>query len=262
MLHQSVSQETKHLPSLPLGHAQTIAFAYTKQITDEAGKPASTTFHKTVEVVSLGQTEGRNKYCITCLEAHFSDVRQPDPSRKLQLLLLEVFDLLVVSTDKTGKLIQIHNFDYLQETWQTLRIEIIQDHDDEAYLKRISDMDALMQSYEGVMQYLSLPSNYGLYFNGYKNFNLAEPLQFTSAVYGEELSNRTVEEQINIQVTQTQQLVTFQITESTQQNHSSYIGSCIYLDGVLDACSKEIKTESFTINYSAKWVGLKKSFLQ
>lgn len=264
MIQQSVIQGKKHIQSLSFGNAQTIAFTHTKEIIDERGMPASTSFNKVVEIIYLGEVGGRHKYCFTCIEANFSDVRQPDPSRNLQLLILEVFDLLVVSTDKTGKLIQIHNFSYLQKLWQTLRIEIVQDHDDEAYLRRILDMDALMQNHESVINYLSLPANYGLYFNGYKNFNLAEPIQSTTVVYGEEFSNIQVEEKVNVEVTQTktQHLVIFQLTGSTLDAHTSYTGSCVYLDGQLDACSKDIKTESFTINYSAQWVGLKKSFLR
>lgn len=260
MFKQSPVQKIKYIPSLPFGHVQTITFTQTKSVIDESNKPASTTFYKTVEILSLGQ----HKYCLTCIDNYFKDVRQPDPSRKLQLLLLEVFDLLVVSTNQNGAIIQINNWEYVQKTWQTLRTEIIQDHDNEEYMKRISDMDILMQDQENVIRYLSLPSNYGLYFNNYRNLNLSEPIQSVTATYGEELSNRTIEEKVNIQLTETktQQLATFQISSALTDENTLYSGSCVYLDGQLDICSKEIKTASFTINYSATWVGLKKSFLQ
>ncbi|WP_018344294.1 hypothetical protein [Cytophaga aurantiaca] len=264
MILQPVIQEKTHIQSLPFGNAQTIIFTNTKEKIDKKGKPTSTTFQKTVEIISLGEVAGRHKYCFTCLEADFSHIRQPDPSMRLQLLILEVFDLLVVSTNKTETLIQIHNFGYLQEVWKSLRTEILQDYDDASYLMLVYEMDVLMQNHESVVKYLSLPSNYGLYFNGYKNSNLDEPIHSFNVAYGEELSNMNVEEQINIEVTKTktQQLVTFQITGSTTDEYMYYRGSCVYLDGQLDICSKEIKTEFSTFNYSAKWVGLKKSFLQ
>ncbi|ABG57999.1 hypothetical protein [Cytophaga hutchinsonii] len=264
MLQKSAIQEPIYIRPLPFGHTQTIAFAYVKELIDDQGKPASTTFHRTVEIVSFGEIEGKSKYCLTCLHAYFTDIRQPDPSRRLQLLLSEVFDLLVVSTDKTGKIIQIHNFGYLQQVWNVHRIEILQDHDDEAYRMYISDMDTLMQNQESIISYLLLPSNYGLYFNGYKNFNLKEPIHHVRSVYEEDLSSISMEEKLHIQLitTDTQQHVTLQIKGSEVPQHLSCTGSCMYLDGQLDVCFKEIKTECFTINYSATWIGLKKSFIQ
>lgn len=260
MFKQPETQEIKYVRPLPFGHAQTIAFTQTKSVMNERNKLASTTHHKTVEIISLGQ----NKYCLTCLDACFIDVYQPDPSERLQLLILEVFDLLVVRTNKDCMIIQINNWAYLQQTWQTLRVEIVQDHDDEKYMKRISDMDVLMQNHENVIAYLSSPVNYGLYFNSYRNLTISEPEQSIIAAYGQELSNITVEENITIQLTETktQQLVTFQISSAPADEITSYAGSCVYLDGQLDVYTKEIKTASFTINYAAKWVGLKKSFLR
>lgn len=260
MLKQPEIQKIKYIQALPFNHRQTIAFTQTSSLIDEKNKPASTTFYKMVEVISLGQ----NKYCLTCLESYFTDVRQPDPSQKLQLLILEVFDLLVISTNSNGTIVQINNWEYLQKTWQTLRVEIVQDHDDQEYIKRICDMDMLMQNSDNVIKYLSLPSNYGLYFNSYKNLNLSQPTHSATVEYGKELSNRNIEEKIHIQITETktQQLVTFKISGSATNEQTSYTGICTYLDGQLDTCSKEIITDFLTINYSAKWVGLKKSFLQ
>lgn len=221
------------------------------------------TMSRKVRMCYVGNIENLHKYQIGCIETDYILERKADATASLVKKLHSVFRLLVIGADAHGIIQKVYNFPYLQQQWADIKADLLTEYDDTDAEKwnLIQKTDVLLKQYDALLKHLALPEMYGLYFNGYWVDDLPEDSLIMQQLYGEQLDNQSFQEYIQYSIQQAatkQEVVQLSIREHAPSVRYKYHGSCIYVDGVLDACEKTIENDSVIYNYSAKWVGLKK----
>ena len=262
MIH--TEKKIKHATN---GFDQLLLFSISNEVLNKQGKWSIYTIDRTVRIYYVGMIDSLHKYQLGCIHSTFELKNRVDSSADLFNKLHSVFRLLVIGADGLGAIKKIYNFPYLQQEWAELKNNLLLEYDDTDIEKwdLICKMDVQMQDYDAVLKYIHLPSMYGLFFNGYWSELLPEKSVNVTVAYDEALNNEVFEEclEYEIQETEMQQLLKIEIKgKSNTENNKvlAYTGTCTYLDGALDQCTKQINIDSTALNYSVRWVGLKKLF--
>jgi hypothetical protein len=250
----------KTIQHVPIYFEQDLFFSFYQEKPNARGKKTSKEITREILMDYVGLINGLHKYQICCRACDVITDHWPSITSELFQELDCIFALLVVSADTKGNLIELHNFPYVQDEWNTLYEELSTEYDERAVERwaLITNMNILMQDYDAVLSYLKSPAMYGLYFNGYWQETDTQHIQ-----YGEELNHLCFEEDIQgfIKQVETLQQVTVEISGKPigiEASNIIYTGSCAFLNGALDHCVKKITTDIHThINYSLRWVGLK-----
>lgn len=262
-----LNPSVKRIKHVAEGFDQLVLFSISNEELNKQGRWTSYNIIRKVRIYYVGIIDSLHKYQLGCVESDFELINKSDSSADLLNKLHRVFTLLVIGADGHGTLKKIYNFPYLQQEWLELKNNILLEYDDTDIEKwsLISKMDLLMQDYSEVLKYLQLPSMYGLFFNGYWLDCLPDHPLKVLATYDPVMNDEVYEECIeyDMQETASQQLINITIKGSaTRNDHQDliYTGLCTFLDGALDQCHKKIDLGSIKLNYSVRWVGLKKIF--
>lgn len=247
---------------------QTLKFSYQKERTLPNGTKALFAFRRRIQIGYVGVREGLHKFQLAVTKTELSLTRMAEPTAELSRDLHQALSLLVLGADKYGNLVEIYNLPYVQYTWAALKEEFLRDYDQEEYLILIHEMDKHIATETSLLAYLQLPTMFGLYFNGCWLMDANTHAMTKQVVYGKELADTTLEESVAFDTNKNDTHTQVCMHSTLQTNdHSNttisiqhYSGTCIYVDGVLDTCKKEIQLDSTKFYYSAKWGGLKQLF--
>lgn len=264
-----IDKQTLQVWDAAIDFDQDLKFSYEKERTLPNGTKAHYVFSRRAAIGYVGIRENLHKFQLGITKAEFSLTCMAEPTADLSKDLHIALGLLVLGADRYGNLVEIYNLPYIQHWWAELKKDFLQDYDQEPYLGLIHEMDARIANEQVLLAYLQLPTMYGLYFNGYWLLNKnEETIQTKHIRFGKEVDETDVEETIVVDVdtNELQQQISIHsslvISDTTNATVAiqDYKGACIYVDGILDTCKKEIQIDSTKFYYSAKWVGLKKLF--
>jgi hypothetical protein len=246
----------------PVFSQQLVKFIFQKILTYPNGSVGEYTHTRRVKINYVGIMDGLHKFQLAAVKTEVAMKRLASPTMELERSLNRILGLLVLGTDINGDLVKIYNLPYIQYKWEENKEVFYRDYNLPEQVELIDAMDGNITSEIALIAYLKLPFMYGLFFNSYwQTLHSSEQLQESEVQYGKELNNLLVVETPEKQIvkTDTQKQVTINSAIKTSDTNL-FLGKgiCIYLDGILDSCRKQIVTESLTFNYSAKWVGLKK----
>ena len=248
---------------------QDLKFSYEKECTLPNGTKAHYVFSRRAAIGYVGLRENLHKFQLGITKAEFSLIRMAEPTADLSKDLHIALSLLVLGADKQGNLVKIYNLPYIKNRWDELKIEFLEDYDQEAYLLLIHEMDKRIANENLLLAYLQLHTMYGLYFNGYWLMQEDQPDGLIKQiVLGKEVAETSFDETLVLEIKKSdkQKEITIHSGMLTNQDLNAstpiqgYNGTCIYVDGILDTCKKEIQIDSTNFYYSAKWVGLKTLF--
>jgi len=254
-----LSFEKSTIAPVALDYKQLLLFTTSEEEMDETGRAMSVTFEREVEVNHTGRTEDRYKFQVFLFDAAYTFSRTTEPYHTLYRKTSYVFDELVLWADPHGHLMEVHNLPFVQYRWETIREELILEFEGDVFEEHVAFMDDILADEPKLLQYLSTPSMYGLYFNGcwgsYKNGESSD----RNVTYGKELQNITVIEDVTLQAIKNTRLVKLAVAAKEKSDQfCSYLGNYTYLDNILDQANKIVGLNpNKTIKYSAKWVGLK-----
>ena len=249
-------------PYAPAFYQQVVKFTFQKIMIYPNGSIGEFAHTRRVKINYVGVMDGLHKFQLAAVKTEVVMKRLAAPTSELELNLNRMLCLLVLGADIRGELVKIYNLPYVQYKWAENREDFYRDYNLPEQVELIDAMDSYIASEIALIAYLKQPFMYGLFFNNYWHvLNTTEQLQESEVQYGKELNNLLVlETPTSTSVkTDTQKQVTID-SKSRISDTGQFLGNgtCIYLDGILNSCKKEIRTDSLTFNYSAKWVGLKK----
>jgi hypothetical protein len=246
----------------PVFSQQVVKFIFQKILTYPNGSIGEFTHTRRVKINYVGIMDGLHKFQLAAVKTEVDMKRLSAPTAELERSLNRFFGLLVLGANIKGELVKIYNLPYVQYKWAANKEDFYRDYNLPEQVELMDAMDGYITSEIALIAYLKLPFMYGLFFNRYwQTLNSTEQLQGAEFQYGKEVNNLLILEtpEIHIVKTDTQKQVTIYST-SKKKDTELHLGNgtCIYLDGILDVCKKEIELETTKFNYSAKWVGLKK----
>ena len=247
------------------GFYQILKFSYHKERIFPNGTKSMYSVSRRVQIRYIGLREQLHKFQLGVIKSEFSLSRTAEPTADLSNQLHRALALLVLGANAKGQLIKVYNLSYVHYIWNELKKDFFQNYDKQEYIGLIKEMDHCISEEKRLIDYLQLPTMYGLYFNNYWEKESDNTLLLKKLAYGNELSEAIVDESLiyHVKQNQIQEQTSIDINLNNIEagmHIQNYSGTCIYLDGVLDTCKKEIQTDSTKFYYSAKWVGLKKLF--
>ncbi len=259
-----IPYEKKIVAPVPLEYEQKLIFSTTEEQTIERNCKISLTFEREVQVVHTQRIDDLFKFQVFLLDSEYIADRLYESYHELYTRTSYVFDELVLWADSKGNLTSVNNLPFVQYQWAKLREELITEYEGEIVEQHIAFIDELLAHNDLVIQYLSTPSMYGLYFNGCWGKYEHNKFSNNKLSYGRELNNVTIPEKLALQtpLKDSNRFVEIGITKDQEiEGMINYSGNISYLDGILDTATRTIELTNKTIKFSAKWCGLK-SYIQ
>lgn len=120
-----------------------------------------------VAIAYLGQIKGKNIFQIFCTAIDFKG----DHFQNIPFLrkISTVFDEVFATVNNNGIIEKINNIHEMQLRWKNIKEVLNRDNEGGEMLHYFNTIDNLMHAQQRVINFLSEPKMYGLYFNTYWN---------------------------------------------------------------------------------------------
>lgn len=249
--------------ALPLGYEQTLKMSTQVEQLEEDGTWSTDTYTREVEITYLGMEFAHYAFHVSCDESSYVLKNKVKPHYDLLMEVEEAFDELVLLVDLEGNIVKINNFTFVKERWMCIKEELSNDYDDAFFQQLCERMDAFVDNYEAVFEYIKSPAIYGLYFNGYWGKHEHKKFPEKTVAYGSEAQGVRLVEMRSFQHRQSaeQEYVELLVTARPEQYAPEFAGlhgRCQYVDGILYQYIKKVTLTHKTITYTARWDGLRK----
>jgi hypothetical protein len=224
----------------------------------ENNKKEKNIFEREVDIIYLGHDGQYDLFQVFYLDADFKLSNKYKSNASYLKKISFAFDDILIGVDGNGNIKEVFNLNEIAERWKQIEEELTSHYVGIEFENYKRGIKRLIENEGDLINFFSLPSMYGNYFNGLWDTFYYERFYDNKVFYGKEIEYREVNEKVickKIVSDDSNQVLEMEI-RSIDKDLEHYEGLYKYYNGFMNSCKKNIVFNNINTTYTIQWKGI------